>query len=105
MVRPSSGSKSCLSYLALAELSMWARYLLNVVKGSSVLLSKSDLKDFESMVSNTTADALLCFVLHEEAHDISFLVVMPQISHRGKRHRLLSYLLHSVSPHINAVAG
>ena len=38
------------------------------------------------MISNTTADALLCFVLHEEAHDISFLVVMPQISHRGKRH-------------------
>jgi hypothetical protein len=30
---------------------------------------------------------------------------MPQISHRGKRHRLPSYLLHSVLPHINAVAG
>jgi hypothetical protein len=45
-----------------------------------------------------------CFVPHEEAHDISFLIVMPQISHRGKRHRLPSYLLHSVSPHINAVA-
>src|SRR4051794_27148793 len=40
------------------------------------------------MVSNTTADALLHLVLHEEAHDISFLVVMPPIGCRGKRHRL-----------------
>ena len=30
-------------FRALAELSMWARYLLNVVNGWSVLLSKSDL--------------------------------------------------------------
>ena len=44
MVCPSSGSKSCLSYLALAKLSMWARCLLNVVKGSSVLVSRSGLK-------------------------------------------------------------
>jgi hypothetical protein len=101
MVCPSPGTKSCRSYLALAALSMWALYLLNVVKGSSVLLLKSDLKT-SSIVSNTTADALLCFVLHEEAHNISILVVMAKISHRCKRHRLASYLLHCALPHIDA---
>ena len=90
MVCPSSGSKSCLSYLALAELSMWARYLLNVVKGSSVLLSKSDLKTSRAWLVTPQRMRLLRFVLHEEAHDISFLVMMPQISRRGKRHRFPS---------------
>jgi hypothetical protein len=64
--------------------------LIDVVKGASVFLSKSNLKTSRAWLVTTTADALLCFVLHEEAHDISFLVVMPQISHRGKRHRLLT---------------